>query len=167
MAICSRSNDLYASFFKIGIHKYYVCWFISDLTKFPDKYFSKDVEEGWYDWWESKGLFGQSKSSIQNKKFSMILPPPNITGHLHLGHTFTATVQDAIVRWYVQYHYWTLNLCSEFLLISGTEWKAMIRFGFLAVIMLVLLRKQLLKNGLKQQMVSQSESRCIWHDQNP
>ena len=70
------------------------------MTKFPDKYFSKDVEEGWYDWWESKGLFSQSKSSIQNKKFSMILPPPNITGHLHLGHALTATVQDAIVRWY-------------------------------------------------------------------
>lgn len=35
------------------------------------------------------------------KTFSMILPPPNITGSLHLGHALTATVQDIIVRWFV------------------------------------------------------------------
>lgn len=33
--------------------------------------------------------------------FSLILPPPNITGTLHLGHAFTATIQDIIVRWFV------------------------------------------------------------------
>jgi valyl-tRNA synthetase len=35
-----------------------------------------------------------------NASFSLILPPPNITGNLHLGHALTATVQDVIVRWY-------------------------------------------------------------------
>lgn len=36
-----------------------------------------------------------------NRVFSMILPPPNITGNLHLGHALTSTIQDVIVRWYV------------------------------------------------------------------
>lgn len=33
------------------------------------------------------------------KLFSMIFPPPNVTGNLHLGHALTSTIQDAIVRW--------------------------------------------------------------------
>lgn len=39
--------------------------------------------------------------SDSKKIFSLVLPPPNITGSLHLGHALTATIQDVIVRWFV------------------------------------------------------------------
>lgn len=49
----------------------------------------------------SNHLCSQSSSSDHKKTFSLILPPPNITGSLHLGHALTATIQDIIVRWFV------------------------------------------------------------------
>ena len=71
---------------------------------FPDKYRSSEVEEGWYGWWEEQKLF---KSCSGNKAargtFSIILPPPNVTGHLHLGHALTVAVEDALVRWWVDF----------------------------------------------------------------
>ena len=60
---------------------------------------TKDVEKEWYDWWESKGLFGKSNAQRKSNTFSLILPPPNVTGHLHLGHALTATIQDTTIRW--------------------------------------------------------------------
>ena len=75
-----------------------------DITDFPQKYVSDEVESGWYEWWETNGFFKcqESKNTkLERRKFSMILPPPNVTGYLHLGHALTATVQDATIRWYV------------------------------------------------------------------
>nr|XP_045599154.1 valine--tRNA ligase-like [Procambarus clarkii] len=60
-------------------------------------YIPSEVERDWYPWWESRGFF--RKHGAQ-KRFVMVLPPPNITGHLHLGHALTCAVQDAIVRWH-------------------------------------------------------------------
>ena len=42
----------------------------------------------------------------------MILPPPNVTGHLHLGHALTATIQDGLIRW------WALSICFLFAFIK-------------------------------------------------
>lgn len=64
-----------------------------------DTYQAGTVEAGWYDWWEKKGFFKPLERDVGHKKFTMILPPPNITGTLHLGHALTATVQDILVRW--------------------------------------------------------------------
>lgn len=44
-------------------------------------------------------LSNQACTSNKKNTFSIILPPPNITGSLHLGHALTATIQDIIVRW--------------------------------------------------------------------
>jgi len=58
------------------------------------------VEKDWYEWWESNDYFKtEDVPSEQDKTFSMVLPPPNITGNLHLGHALTAAIQDSIVRW--------------------------------------------------------------------
>lgn len=46
-------------------------------------------------------LNSQNYKVNSKKTFSIILPPPNITGTLHLGHALTATVQDIIIRWLV------------------------------------------------------------------
>ena len=66
---------------------------------FPDKYDASHVEEGWYQWWESQDLFKSSGSKSRKETFSMILPPPNVTGHLHLGHALTVAIEDTLVRW--------------------------------------------------------------------
>jgi len=68
------------------------------------------VEKGWYDTWQYNKYFVSSRTvkrthnSTQEKAkepFSMILPPPNITGILHLGHALTVTIQDVLARWLV------------------------------------------------------------------
>lgn len=61
-------------------------------------YDPKPVEEKWYRFWLDEGLFvPQGPSSA--KKFSMVLPPPNVTGSLHMGHALCFTLPDIITRW--------------------------------------------------------------------
>ena len=72
-----------------------------DVSSIATKYDSADVESGWYEWWKEQGLFSaKPKNEKSDQAFSMILPPPNVTGHLHLGHALTATIQDSLVRWH-------------------------------------------------------------------
>lgn len=62
-------------------------------------YKPKDVEAKWYEWWEQNGFF--KPHGLENsQKFVIVLPPPNVTGTLHLGHTLTAAVEDCLVRWH-------------------------------------------------------------------
>lgn len=63
-----------------------------------DRYNPNDVEKRIYTWWEQNGYF-QSEDTSTRPPFSIILPPPNITGSLHLGHALDHTVQDVMVRW--------------------------------------------------------------------
>lgn len=65
----------------------------------PMKYEPKIVENSKYS--VPDNLNSQSSNNNYKKKFSILLPPPNITGSLHLGHALTATIQDIIVRWFV------------------------------------------------------------------
>lgn len=50
------------------------------------------VEKDWYEWWETKGFF-QPSNDTSKPVFSMALPPPNITGSLHIGHALTTSLQ--------------------------------------------------------------------------
>ncbi|KAL3218892.1 hypothetical protein MRX96_031257 [Rhipicephalus microplus] len=68
--------------------------------EFPRVYNAPDVEAGWFDWWESAGIHAPPKEAKEEGTFSMVLPPPNITGDLHLGHALTVTIQDTLVRWH-------------------------------------------------------------------
>ncbi|KAJ8759608.1 hypothetical protein K2173_008789 [Erythroxylum novogranatense] len=55
------------------------------------------VEKSWYEWWEKSGYFmADAKSS--KPPFVIVLPPPNVTGALHIGHALTASVEDTIIR---------------------------------------------------------------------
>ena len=56
------------------------------------------VEPHWAKWWEEKGFF-RSLDESGKPPFSIVLPPPNVTGSLHLGHALTATMQDVLARW--------------------------------------------------------------------
>src|SRR6266852_1834284 len=60
-------------------------------------YDAKEVEGRWYQWWESKGYFRADARSAR-PAFSIVIPPPNVTGSLHMGHMLNHTVHDVIVR---------------------------------------------------------------------
>jgi valyl-tRNA synthetase len=62
------------------------------------RYDSKEIEERWYGEWEKNGLF---KSSIDKNKnpYSIVIPPPNVTGILHMGHALNNTIQDILIRY--------------------------------------------------------------------
>jgi valyl-tRNA synthetase len=61
-------------------------------------YEPKDVERRWYAFWEERGFF-RADSASGKPPFCVVLPPPNVTGSLHIGHAFTNTLQDVIARW--------------------------------------------------------------------
>ncbi|XP_012941415.1 valine--tRNA ligase, mitochondrial, partial [Aplysia californica] len=57
------------------------------------------VESEWYQWWIQQGYFSPQAGGAESAPvFSLLLPPPNVTGRLHLGHALTGAVQDAVVR---------------------------------------------------------------------
>eukprot|EP01025_Chloroclados_australasicus_P060277 TRINITY_DN771_c5_g1_i1.p1 TRINITY_DN771_c5_g1~~TRINITY_DN771_c5_g1_i1.p1 ORF type:complete len:1316 (-),score=198.99 TRINITY_DN771_c5_g1_i1:331-4227(-) len=61
-------------------------------------YLPAAVETGWYEWWEKCGYF-QPDLNSDKKPFVMVIPPPNVTGALHIGHALTNAVEDTITRW--------------------------------------------------------------------
>ena len=69
----------------------------------PESYDPAYVESAWDAWWQKKGFFKanveEAKQKPRDKRFIMILPPPNVTGSLHLGHTLMGAIEDAIVRY--------------------------------------------------------------------
>ncbi|XP_062865966.1 valine--tRNA ligase, mitochondrial [Trichomycterus rosablanca] len=69
----------------------------------PQSYSSEYVESCWYQWWEKQGFFSPEKHSeleqAVDKYFSLCIPPPNVTGTLHLGHALTVAIEDALARW--------------------------------------------------------------------
>ncbi len=65
----------------------------------PKQYNPDLVENKWYDFWERKGVFHADALS-DAPPFSIILPPPNVTGILHMGHALGGTLQDMLTRYY-------------------------------------------------------------------
>ena len=61
------------------------------------KYNHSKVEKKISDFWIKKGLFKPKKNKL-NKKFSIVIPPPNVTGRLHMGHALNNSLQDVLVR---------------------------------------------------------------------
>ena len=65
----------------------------------PKNYDPTQVESRIYDWWENKGYF-EPKVNPWKKPFVISMPPPNVTGQLHLGHAITATLEDIMIRYH-------------------------------------------------------------------
>ena len=63
-----------------------------------DRYDPSEVEQRIYAWWQSHNYF-RSEDVSTKPPFSVILPPPNVTGSLHIGHALDHTIQDVLVRW--------------------------------------------------------------------
>ena len=60
-------------------------------------YNPKEIEQQWYTYWEEKGYFHE-EVDMNKKPFSIVLPPPNVTGQLHMGHALDNTLQDILIR---------------------------------------------------------------------
>ncbi len=62
----------------------------------PSKYEPKRVEERWYDYWLKQGYFGSKPD--EREPYTIVIPPPNVTGVLHMGHMLNNTIQDVLIR---------------------------------------------------------------------
>jgi valyl-tRNA synthetase len=62
-------------------------------------YQHQQVEARWYRFWMERGYFRADAGDRSRQPFCIVLPPPNVTGSLHLGHALTATLQDVLCRW--------------------------------------------------------------------
>src|SRR3989338_3576315 len=67
------------------------------MKEIPKIYNPKDVEEKTYKLWEEKGLF-KAHADPKKKPYCIVIPPPNVTGILHMGHALNNTIQDILIR---------------------------------------------------------------------
>jgi valyl-tRNA synthetase len=79
------------------------------MTEIPKAYNPKTVETQWYEAWLN-GSYFHAATDPRDPRFCIVIPPPNITGSLHLGHALNNTLQDVLVRWKRMQHYNTLWL---------------------------------------------------------
>ncbi len=71
----------------------------STQTEMAKAYDAASVEDKWYQFWMDKGYF-KPRIDPSKKPFTIIMPPPNVTGELHVGHALTATLEDIMIRWH-------------------------------------------------------------------
>jgi len=69
------------------------------MSEIPKAYEPAEVEHKWYTFWMEGGYF-TPKIDRKKKPFVIIMPPPNVTGELHLGHALTAALEDIMIRWH-------------------------------------------------------------------
>jgi len=70
-----------------------------ELSEIPRAYEPGQIEQKWYDFWLKQGYF-TPRIDPDKKPFVIIMPPPNVTGELHLGHALTAALEDIMTRWH-------------------------------------------------------------------
>jgi len=68
------------------------------MTDIPKIYEPKDIEQKWYSFWMEKGYF-HAEDISDKPPYTIVIPPPNITGPLHIGHAVPMTIQDVLIRW--------------------------------------------------------------------
>ena len=70
---------------------------IPSLKDLPKQYDHAAAEGRWYRFWEEQGFF-HSEPNPSRKSYTIVIPPPNVTGALHLGHALNNTLQDILIR---------------------------------------------------------------------
>lgn len=68
------------------------------MSELKQNYQPGEIEDKWYAQWEARGDFKPDPAAPESA-FSIVIPPPNVTGSLHMGHALNATVQDILARW--------------------------------------------------------------------
>lgn len=71
---------------------------VKDLNDIPKIYDPKEVEDKWYKYWEDNKIF-HSEIDESKEPYTIVIPPPNVTGMLHLGHILNNTLQDVYIRY--------------------------------------------------------------------
>ena len=66
-------------------------------TELPKTFNPEEIETRWYSYWEENGLF-HADPSVDSEAYSIVIPPPNVTGLLHMGHALNNTLQDICIR---------------------------------------------------------------------
>src|SRR6201990_2241850 len=67
------------------------------MTELPKTFDPAAIEARWYPHWEERGLFHPPKDGAE--PFTIVIPPPNVTGSLHIGHALNNTIQDILIRY--------------------------------------------------------------------
>jgi len=76
------------------------------MNEIPSRYNPKETEDKWYRFWEEKNLFAAKPNpalpgrQAGKKPFCIVIPPPNVTGILHMGHALNNTIQDILIRYH-------------------------------------------------------------------
>jgi valyl-tRNA synthetase len=70
------------------------------MTEIPKAYEPQSVEDKWYDFWLKQGCFTADPARVSDQRpaYSIVIPPPNVTGMLHMGHVLNNTIQDILSR---------------------------------------------------------------------
>ncbi len=111
------------------------------MSELSPRYSSKETEEKWLKVWK-EGKFFHAKSDSKKKPFTVVIPPPNVTGILHMGHALNNTLQDILIR------YKRMN-GFEALWMPGTDHAGIATQN--------VVEKQLVKEGKKRQDFSREE----------
>src|SRR5208283_4604634 len=67
-------------------------------TELPKQYDPQAAQERFLKFWNERGYF-HSEPAAPGEKYTIVIPPPNLTGALHMGHALNNTLQDILVRW--------------------------------------------------------------------
>src|SRR5689334_774739 len=102
------------------------------------------VEARWQELWEAEGLYAAGAGARRDESFVICVPPPNVTGELHMGHALNGSMQDTLIRWHRMQGYDTLwqpgydhagistqNVVEKQLLAEGTSRQEIGRDAFL------------------------------------
>ncbi len=100
-----------------------------------------NIEKKWYEFWASRGYF-TPQIDPNRAPFVIVMPPPNVTGELHVGHALTMTVEDILIRWHRM-------LGDPTLWVPGTDHSG--------IAVQVLVEKDLAREGLTRQQVGREE----------
>jgi valyl-tRNA synthetase len=106
-----------------------------------DNYQPRDFETKWYNYWESNDLFSPDNQTCEDC-YTIVIPPPNVTGSLHIGHALVNTLQDILIRWKRMLGYKTLWL-------PGTD------HAGIATQMVV--ERELKKKGIKKEILGREK----------
>ena len=67
-------------------------------TELPKAYDPQDAQQRWLAFWDEHG-YAHSRPDPNREPYTIVIPPPNVTGALHMGHALNNTLQDVLIRW--------------------------------------------------------------------
>jgi valyl-tRNA synthetase len=68
------------------------------MSELPKTYNAHEIERKWFAWWQERGLFHR-EARDGGTPYCIVIPPPNVTGILHMGHALNNSIQDVLIRW--------------------------------------------------------------------